>query len=494
MSKNYYFHSLNFKAGLTGIGVLSLVSGSLQATEGAKQQKKPMNVLFIAVDDLRPQLGCYGVPGVKSPNIDRLASQGMVFRHAYCQQAVSNPTRISLLTGMRPDQTKVWNNSTGLRPALPDHITLPQQFMKNGYIAQSYGKIYHVQDPQSWSDPVWHPKKPPFLTPEGQELVRINNRNEFHGIPYEAPDAADNDLKDGDTADEAIKALNRLKDKTFFLAVGFVKPHLPFVAPKRYWDMYDRSQFKLPVNRTLPEGAPQYAIGKYEEIRDYLIKSKGWPLDDEEAISLIHGYHACVSYTDAQIGKVIAELERLGLRENTVIILWGDHGWHLGEQGHWAKATNYELDTNAPLIISVPGQKNKGKSTDALVEFVDIYPSLCDICNIPVPEGLAGTSFKPLISKPGMKWKTAVFSQYPKEIPETGNVMGYTMRTSQYRLTKWAVPEKNFLEYELYDYNAGRIETKNLAKNPEYSEILTNLISQMEQGPEAARPGPGNNK
>lgn len=470
---------------LAGIGTFSAISLThISLASEAPQKKKPLNVLFIAVDDFRPQLGCYGTPVVKSPNIDKLAKNGLLFNHAYCQQAVSSPSRTSLMTGLRPDGTKVWDLQTHFRNTIPDVVTLPEQFKKYGYHTLAFSKLYHgskFDDPNSWSEKSWFPNKPPFLTPEGQAKVKENNRSEFNGIPYEAPDVPDNALKDGQTADEVIKALPRLKDKPFFLAVGFLKPHLPFVAPKKYWDLYTRDQFKLPEHQTLPDGAPPFVIGR-SELLSYLVESKGWPIEEKEAISLLHGYHACVSYTDAQIGRIIDELKRLDMLKNTVVILWGDHGWHLGEHGHWTKHTNFEIATRAPLIISVPGQKNKGKSTGALVEFVDIYPSLCDICGVPMPDGLEGTSFKPLIDKPGMPWKKAAFSQYPKNVPGIGQVMGYTMRTSRYRLTRWAVPEKNFCEYELYDYSSDPLETKNWAKDPAYSKMLQELIEQMDRG------------
>jgi iduronate 2-sulfatase len=468
--------------GLAGLGICSAFLGNTTAQNQSAKTGKKMNVLFIAVDDMRPLLGCYGDPVVKSPNIDRIAKNGMVFTRAYCQQAVSNPTRASLLTGLRPDETRVFDNAIHFRKNIPEVITLPQNFKNNGYYCLSFGKIFHFIDSLSWSEPSWHPNRPPFLTPEGQELVRKNGRKEFTGIPYEAPDVEDNALKDGQTADKVIEALQRIKDRTFFLAAGFLKPHLPLVAPKKYWDLYDPKQFKLADNPFLPDGTPKYSIGEYEEIRSYLLQSPGWPITDEEAIKLIHGYNACISYTDAQIGRVIDELERLKLLENTVIILWGDHGWHLGEHGHWAKATNFEVATRSPLIISVPGQPKKGLSTNALVEFVDIYPSLCDICDIPVGDGLAGVSFKPLLQKPGLKWKEAAFSQFPRAIPGYGNGMGHSIRTDRYRLTEWTVPGTSFCEYELYDHNNDPKENRNLAKSSEYSDLVKQLSAQLHAG------------
>jgi iduronate 2-sulfatase len=486
MQKSYFL--LN---GIFGFSVCSTLISNGAVPKSSEQAPKKMNVLFIAVDDLRPMLGCYGDKTVKSPNIDRLMNQGMAFTRAYCQQAVSSPSRSSLMTGMRPDATKVWDLVTHFRKALPDAVTLPEQFKKYGYHTLALGKIYHgskFDDPQSWSEPSWFPNKPAFLTPEGQELVKLNNRSEFTGIPYEAPDVADNALKDGQTADEIIEVLQNIKDKPFFLAAGFLKPHLPFVAPKKYWDLYDREKFRLADNPCLPEGTPQYVIGDGSELQNYLLKSKGWPISDEEARTLIHGYNACVSYTDAQIGRVIDELKRLNLLENTVIVLWGDHGWHLGEHGHWTKHTNFEIATRSPLIISVPGQSSKRQLCNALVEFVDIYPSLCEICGIPVPDGLEGYSFKPLLKNPEKKWKKAAFSQFPKKIPEVGNGMGYSMRTDRYRFTEWIVPGTTFTGFELYDHKTDPGENINLAGKEGYADMIKELSSQLHSGWKNALP------
>jgi arylsulfatase A-like enzyme len=403
----------------------SLVLGFGIETDAAEPEK--LNVLFIAVDDLRPETGCYGSKLTRSPNIDRLASRGLVFNRAYCQQAVCSPSRSSLLTGRRPDTTRVYDLVTHFRTHIPDVVTLPQHFKEQGYHTQGFGKIYHggYDDPKSWTVPHWTPKAQGY-GPEGQALMKklreeaikkgidlTKRQNQLRGLPWEAPDIADNALPDGATADRAIEVLNEVKNKPFFLAVGLLKPHLPFVAPKKYWDLYKREDFKLAANPYPPKGAPAYALQNSGELRNYHGMPKNDdPFTDEQARSLIHGYHAAISYMDAQLGRVLAELDRLKLTDKTVVILWGDHGWQLGEHGMWCKHTNYETSARAPLIIAVPGQKSAGQKSDALVEFVDIYPSLANICGLPKPEGVEGTSFKPLLDDPKRPWKKAAFNQY----------------------------------------------------------------------------------
>ncbi|MBI4663855.1 MAG: sulfatase [Verrucomicrobia bacterium] len=467
---------------------------------GAQIQKP--NVLFIAVDDLRPELGCYGHPVVKSPNIDRLATRGLVFNRAYCQQAVCSPSRSSLLTGRRPDSTKVYDLVTHFRTALPDVVTLPQFFKQHGYHAQGFSKIYHggYDDPPSWSVPHWTPRKPGW----GPEGLAIQNRaikeakaagklpakpqNRPRGPAWEAASVGDSDLPDGATADKAIECLRELKDKPFFLAVGFLKPHLPFVAPKKYWELYSDKDIRLADNPFPPKDAPVYALHNFGEVRAYHgIPAKG-PLTEEQTREMVHGYWASVSYMDAQVGRVLEELDRLGLREKTVVILWGDHGWFLGEHGLWCKHANYEDAARAALIVAAPGQKAPGQKTKALVEFVDIYPTLAELCGLPKPDGVEGTSFAPLLSNPNRTWKKAAFSQYPRNIPGVGQCMGYSIRTDHYRFVEWAVPKKNFVEYELYDHLADPKENVNLAKQAQHAETVKELAAMLKSGWQAALP------
>jgi arylsulfatase A-like enzyme len=389
-----------------------------------------MNVLFIAVDDLRNELGCYGVPGIHTPNIDRLAASGTAFDRAYCQQAVCSPSRTSLLTGCRPDTTKVYDLVTHFRKHLPDVVTLPQHFKNHGYFTRSVGKIYHsgLDDERSWSEPPAQAGRPTYFLKENRDLVARRTAaaadkkfatpsarsNATKGPAYECADVPDNAYSDGAIADAAIAMLRQAKDKPFFLAVGFLKPHLPFVAPKKYWDLYRRDEVPVAPNPFAPKDAPKIALTDWGELRAYEDVPRVGSLTNEQARTLKHGYYACVSYMDAQVGRVLAELDRLGLREHTVIVLWGDHGWKLGEHGAWCKHTNFENDTHAPLICRAPGQKAPGRHAKGLVEFVDIYPSLCELAGLPLPSHLEGTSFAPLLNAPEQPWKTAAFSQYPR--------------------------------------------------------------------------------
>ena len=497
--------------------ILSIVSAAACTLAGAAP-KKP-NILFIAVDDLRPELGCYGKDYIKSPNIDRIAKAGIVFKRAYCQQAVCSPSRSSLMTGTRPDTTKVWDLVTHFRKNTPDVVTLGQHFKENGYFVQGMGKIYHgsLSDDPTWSIPVKTPdaakyalpenvkldqrqydnaaggdgnskpkknKKKPTdgLTPEGLPSSKYNSR----GPAFEAADVPDNTFQDGKVAELAVTTLCDMsqKDQPFFLAVGFIKPHLPFVSPKKYWDLYDPATIKLAPNNFYPKDAPKYAIRNYaNEVRSYY----GIPVEtipDDLARQLKHGYYAAISYMDAQVGKLLDELDRLGLRENTIVILWGDHGWKLGEHSGWAKHSNTENDTNAPLILSAPGMKTPGITTDALVEFVDIYPSLVDLAGLKLPAHLEGTSFKPLLDEPKRPWKPAAFSQYPRD-----ELMGYSMRTDRHRFTVW-VDSKDHSKVdaiELYDEQTDPQENTNIANDPANAALIAQLMEQWKKGWQGAK-------
>ena len=473
------------------------------------------NVLFIAVDDLRTALGCYGDPNAITPNIDRLAEGGMVFQRAYCQQAVCNPSRASLMTGLRPDTIKVWDlkshfrqevpseladlpqftTGTHFRETKPDVMTLPQYFKQHGYHTQSVGKIYHgspeAQDPDSWSAPetlnvVW--KRNDYLLPENQyEPV-----DKWPGPKMAATEAADvEDIAygDGKVADAALEILNDIKDQPFFLAVGFRKPHLPFSAPLKYWNLYDPEQITPPENAEKPVGIPDYAWHNSRELRGHTDIPDDGPLSDALIKRLRHGYYACVSYMDAQVGKLLDALDQHNLADNTVVILWGDHGYHLGEKALWCKTTNYELDTRAPLILSVPGYEPS--TSNALVEFVDIYPTLVDCCNLPERTHLEGISMMPLLEQPDRTWKQAAFSQFPRPWMYHGEpeVMGYTIRTDRFRYTEWVkFRTGESLACELYDHQIDQAEIYNVAENPVHYHDLETLRTMLRQGWQAARP------
>jgi len=450
-----------------------------------------MNVLFIAVDDLRPQLGCYGVNWTQSPHIDRLAAEGMVFERAYCQQAVCAPSRASVLSGCRPDTTTIYDLQTPLRSVMPDVVTLPQHFKNNGYETVSIGKIYHhaKDDTEGWSqDPFlnkgdWLGRG--YLTDEAIESMKENDgineqrgdKRRGLGPAFESADVPDNAYHDGMDADTAIEELGRLStgDNPFFIALGFHKPHLPFNAPKKYWDLYE--DVPLAQNPFEPENATQYSLTNYGELRGYFGMPKDGPVPDELAKQLIHGYAACVSYMDAQVGRVLDELERLGLKENTVVILWGDHGWKLGEHASWCKHTNFEIDARAPMVIRVPGVTS-GQKTQALTEFVDMYPSLSELCGLDLPDHLEGRSFVPLLQNPDCDWKKAAFSQYPR-----GKVMGYTMRTDRYRYTEWQDRESGeILARELYDHEKDAQENVNAVEKSEYEGEIETLSKMLNAG------------
>ncbi len=494
---------------------LVFLSPSLAATLESATRRP--NVLFICVDDLRPSLGCYGDPIARSPHIDRLAKSGLVFSRAYCQQAVCRPSRASLLTGLRPDTTRVFDLKTHFRQAIPDVVTLPQLFKQQGYHAQSVGKIYHsiagyaiadqAGDRPSWSVPGSLPQLHFYHSPRGMQIAedwfaprsrKLKKRYPgirswkdvvVRGLPWEAPDVSDSEVIDGRIATRAIEILNERKDEPFFLAVGFLKPHVPFVAPKKYFDLYPLDSVPSVNNPFFPKGAPKFAGLNSSEMRVYYgMPKRGRIANKLEARKLYRAYYACVSYIDAQVGRMLAELDQLKLRDNTVVILWGDHGYHLGENGFWCKQTNFELSARAPLIISVPGQKNAGSKTDALVEFVDIYPSLAELCGLTPPKGLEGTSFTPLLENPQRPWKTAAFSQFPRKIGGIGEVMGRSMRTDRYRFTEWTQPAKNFRVLELYDHKLDPEENENIADRPENAKLLERLTEQLHAGWQAALP------
>lgn len=476
----------------------------------SKTAQKPLNVLFIAVDDLRPELGCYGHPQVKSPHIDALAATGLRFDRAYCQQAVCNPSRASLLTGLRPENTGVLDLPTHFRDKVPDAVSLPQMFKEQGYLTARFGKIYHTghgnrDDEKGWSEPgPAKPKAKPKAKEQagaagdaGRFLARQAPRPaaEKKNVPaFEATDGDDSSTADGKVAAQAIAALASLKDrgKPFFLAVGFVRPHLPFVAPKKYWDLYRPEDVRPAANPFHPKDAPAWTGNGSGELRTYQGIPQQGAIPDDLARKLVHGYWASVSHMDAQVGRVLAALDAHGLRENTVIVLWGDHGWQLGEHASWCKHTNYETSTRAPLIVSVPGQKSAGKASAALVEFVDVYPTLAELCGRTPPTNLEGTSLVPLLDDPGRPWKSAAFSVYPRGPKEHGKLLGYTVRTDKHRYVEWRkVAGGEVVQRELYDHTTDPAENANLAGDPARGEDVARLAAVLKAGWKGALPPTG---
>ena len=449
------------------VGAAAFTTGLL--TKRRADANCQYNVLFILVDDLRPLLGCYGHPEIHTPNIDKLAQRGTLFNRAYCQYPLCHPSRTSILTGLRPNTTGVFSNSTGFRENLPNAVTLPQHFKTSGYHTQSVGKVAQnferQDDTYSWSVPSW------------TQPSAYDNRS---SVPsWRALDVEDDELRDGRAAKRAIEVLEEIQDTRFFLAVGFRKPHLPFYAPKRYYELYNSEFLNLPSSTNLPKNAPSITGGNFEGFRDFQDIPDEGALSDAKTLELIRAYAASTSFTDAQVGRVLNHLDTLGLTENTVIVFVGDHGFHLGEHGKWLKNTLFEISLRSPLIVSVPGQTYQGVKTDALAELVDIYPTLCDACQLPVPSQLEGLSLMPVIEQPARPWKTAAFSQ-------KGRSTGNSIRTDRYRYTEWG--RNGSRGVELYDYDTDPHETINIANLPENAQLVNHLSEQLHAGWQAALP------
>ena len=462
-----------------------LPQDDLQPLRYRNPEERRPNVLFIAVDDLRVELGCYGDTIVRSPHIDRLASRGTLFTRAYCQQAVCNPSRASLLTGLRPDTIGVHDLPTHFRLAHPDVVTLPQLFKNNGYHAVNIGKIFHnwrqddfKGDPVSWSEPaVMH------YNSHGADRPKVGGKlpPDLSGVPRtEMRDVPDEAYFDGRIAAKAVEALRRLKDRRFFLAVGFWKPHAPFNAPKKYWDLYDRAKIAPPANPEPPSDVPAIAL---HDSREILRGFKGRKPTAAQVAALRHGYYAATSYVDAQVGKVLDEIDRLGLRDKTIVVFWSDHGFHLGEHSLWAKTSNFELDARVPLIVSSP-QHHGGARSKALVELLDLYPTLADLCGLSAPDGLEGVSLRPALEDPSATVKRAAITQHTRPAYPSAKTplkaMGTSMRTDRWRYTEWRdVKSGKVLARELYDHNADPRETANLAGLTEHEAAVKRLAKQM---------------
>ena len=456
------------------------------------------NVLLILVDDLKPALGCYGDTAAKTPNIDRLAGRGMRFDLAYCNQAVCAPSRFTLMLGSHSTSTGLYGLGSRLRQKWPDAVTMPQHFAKHGgYITQSIGKVFHIGhgnegDPQSFTLPHLKDKVIEYLdttSTQGGQLTReealFTNqkldqiRSLPRGAAFESPEAADEDYADGRVAVETIKRLKNTKNP-FFIAAGFVRPHLPFSAPKKYWDMHDPAKLPMPVFEKLPANSPKVAHKRGGEIAAYDPVPEG----DAAVFSpdlkrrLIHGYYASASYVDAQIGKVIDELDRSGLSENTLIVLWGDHGFHLGDLGIWTKHTNYEQANRIPLLLIAPGVTKPGSSTRQLAESVDIFPTLAELAGLPAPTGpqpIDGISLVPVLKNPAARVRDHAYHCFPKQ------KMGRAIRTESHRLIEWKKPgaPPESAELELYDYTADSHETQNIAaEQPEVVKQLRAILAR----------------
>ena len=471
------------------------------------KDSKRMNVLFIGVDDLRPELGCYGIDYIITPNIDKLASEGRVFNNHFVHSAICVPSRIALLSGKRNFKLSYWKEIRESNVKSDSIASLPQLFKESGYMTVCVGKISHepggVVDslqamhevPNSWNKsyaPVgeWGDPWSAFFAYAGGKAKRYGygrGNDTYKHYPFEAADVPDNGYPDGLNAEEAIAQLRQLKDTSFFLAVGFYKPHMPFNAPKKYWDMYDADKIPESAFNHIPEGiTPNLLYGpddKASEPRRYR-----WPNDTSRYVItkdrskiLKHGYAACVSYIDAQIGKIMTELKKLGLDKNTIVVLWGDHGWQLGDYGIWGKDTNFDIALRSPLIVKLPGVKDQGISTNSIVETVDIFPTLADICGLPVPDYINsnGSSFKRVIHNPDIKIKDYSYSKR-----DFFGHKGTTVRNEQYRLMINTDSNGDTTDVALFDNFEKPIPHTNIAKQkPEIVEHLKLKLTKNNSTP-----------
>lgn len=476
--------------------VVSILQSAVAATDTPSHQYP--NILFIAVDDLRPSIGCYGDQHAVTPNIDRLAARGVRFENAHCQVAVCNPSRASLMTGLRPDKLGVWTLPIHFRESMPNAVTLPQWFRRFGYTAVSHGKIFHnpTPDPQSWSEPIRvaprlgspHPDGTSQRIREVQQTLPQNDwrKNNLRGPSTGDPDVDDDRLIDGARTSMAIDDLHRLAgtSEPFFLAMGYIRPHLAWIAPKKYWDLHDPLTLPVITDGMVTPNTPPYALSNSYELTHYvdLIDfPKPWDpqgVADERARHLMHAYYACVSYVDAQIGRLLDAVDDAGVTDNTIVVLWSDHGWKLGEFNGWGKMTNYEIDTRVPLIISVPGFATSGQSSDDPAELLDLFPTLCDLAGIDIPEFTDGTSLLPNLKDTAVRVNDAAYSQYYRKF-EGREYMGYAIRTHSHRLVEWRdFGTGEVTAIELYDHTADHSESINLADSAS-QQLIDDLTSQL---------------
>jgi uncharacterized sulfatase len=456
---------------LLSLALAALLAGPAAAGEEARR----LNVLFIAVDDLNTRLGTYGDPLVRSPSIDRLAARGVRFDRAYCQYPLCNPTRASALTGLRPATTGVWDNAARFRDRVKDAVTLPQLFRRHGYFAARVGKLYHygvpgqigtsgLDDPESWDE---------VVNPRGrdkEEESRVRNLTpaiQIGGaLSFYVAHGTDEEETDGLVAAEAIRLLEKRGGAPFFLAVGFYRPHVPCVAPRRYFDMYSLDRIRIPAASRA--SAPPDA---------FTVETPNYGLAEAECRAMVQSYHAATTFVDAQIGKVLDALERLGLAERTVVVLWGDHGWHLGEHGLWQKMSLFEESARVPLIISAPGARGNGKPSPRVVEVLDIYPTLADLCGLPAPAGIEGRSLRPLLDDPAAPWKGAAFTQVLRARGKM-RFAGESLRTERWRYTEWDGGRRGI---ELYDHSSDPREEENLAGDPRHAEAMRELRALLRE-------------
>ena len=498
--------SMKFIPFRSGLLLLALFASATLA-----QAERP-NVLLILVDDLKPTIGAYGDSIAQTPNIDRLAARGMRFDAAYCNQAVCAPSRFTLMLGSHSTSSGLYGLGSQLRQIIPDAVTMPQYFAKHGYRTESLGKIFHIGhgnfgDPDSFAIEHFHDKVIEYVEPASTDGGKLTREEAYftnqklgqirslpRGAAYESPAVGDEAYADGRVAEETIRRLRaakrrRRQDGTpFFIAAGFVRPHLPFSAPKKYWDLYDPAQLPLPVHEDLPAGSPPVAGKRGGEITNF----KPVPEDAQAAFStelkrtLIHGYYASTSFVDAQIGKVLDAYDELELGDNTIVVLWGDHGWHLGDLGIWTKHTNYEQANRIPILLVAPGVTQPNQSTGQLTESVDLYPTLAELAGLPKPSGpqpIDGVSLVPVLKNPQARVRDHAFHAYPKR------VIGRAIRTERYRMVEWkqSGADASTAQYELYDYQSDPVETINLADS--HPQVLAQHKAILAKYPEAVPRG-----
>jgi len=472
ISRRYFL-----KAGsvIAGCGLLGFARRGVGADSGPRA--KP-NVLFIAVDDMNNDLGCFGHPLVKSPGIDRLARRGMRFERAYCQFPLCSPSRSSLLTGLRPDSTRVFNLRYHFRQDLPDLVTLPQMFKNNGYYVARVGKMYHYGNPGdigtnglddrvSWQER-FNPAGRDKTTLE-PDIMNYTPRRGLGSAMAFLADKTGTDVQhtDGKVTDQAIQLLEHHQDDPFFIAAGFYRPHCPWVTPQKYFDLYPMEAMSLPaISAETPADYPKLALAS----------TRPWPyfgVTPDQARECKRAYYASISFVDAQIGRLLDAVDRLGLRDNTIIVFWSDHGYHLGEHGLWFKQSCFEESARVPLIVSAPGQQTAGQASSWPVELVDLYPTLADLAGLKPPSHLEGVSLRPLIENPQARWDHAAYTQVQR-----GANPGHSVRTERWRYTEWAFGEQGA---ELYDHDSDPHELHNLAGEAKYADVVARMKALLKQ-------------
>lgn len=451
--------------------VLRLGAG-FPAILSAFQGQAKRNVLFISLDDLNNHLGCYGNPVVKSPHMDRLARSGVKFERSYCQFPLCSPSRTSIMTGMRPDATRVYELQTHFRQTIPDVVTLPQLFKQNGYFVARVGKIYHYGVPgdigscglDDWRS--WHQSINPRGRDKDEENLLVNHtptRGLGSSLSYLAAEGTDEEQTDGIGASEVIRLLEKHRGHPFFIAAGFYRPHCPYVAPKKYFDLYKPEDIRVPaVPSEYEKAVPELALHS----------TRPWPwfgVTESQAAESILAYYAAISFVDAQVGRVLDTLDRLGLSENTTVVLWSDNGYHLGEHGLWKKQSLYEESARVPLIIAGAGVPGRG-TCSRTVELLDLYPTLVGLCGLPAPKGLQGASLNPLLVDPTAPWTRSAHTQVSR------GKKGYSVRTERWRYTEW---DEGAAGVELYDCEADPQEMRNLAADSKYESVITELRAQL---------------